>query len=116
MSHGEIQEKAIAEFVKNVTMMEKENVKEFPAGKPFFNGERPGYLDVVAAGSALRWIKVIERATGVKLVDEERTPLVHSWLATFVDLGVTKDTMPEMERIFVKAVEVREKLLASTTN
>ncbi|KAK1260634.1 hypothetical protein QJS04_geneDACA019496 [Acorus gramineus] len=112
---GEVREKAMAEFVENVTTMEKEIVKEFPVGKPFFNGERPGYLDVVV-GSTSSWIKVVERIVGVKLVDQERTPLVYSWLTAFAELDITKDTMPEMERFFVRAVEAREKLLASTTD
>ncbi|KAK1309443.1 hypothetical protein QJS10_CPA09g01501 [Acorus calamus] len=112
---GEEQEKAIAEFVENVTTMEKEIAKEFPAGKLFFNGERPGYLDVVV-GSASRWVKAIERVVGVKLVDEERTPLVHSWLAAFAELSVAKDTLPEIERTFVRAMEIRERVLASTTD
>ncbi|KAK1261036.1 Glutathione S-transferase U9 [Acorus gramineus] len=112
---GEEQEKAIVEFVENITMMEKEIVKEFPAGKSFFSGERPGFLDVVV-GSALSLIKVIERLIGMKLVDEERTPLMHLWLVAFAELGVAKDTMPEMERFFVKAMEAREKILASNTN
>ncbi|KAK1284120.1 Glutathione S-transferase U9 [Acorus calamus] len=112
---GEEQKKAITEFVENVTMMEKEIVSEFPAGKPFFSGERPGFLDVVV-GSASSLIKVIERLLGVKLVDQERTPLVHSWLVAFAELDVAKDTMPDMERYFVKAVEAREKLLALNTN
>ncbi|KAK1260639.1 Glutathione S-transferase U9 [Acorus gramineus] len=113
-SQGEEQEKAIAEFVENVTMMEKEIVKDFPAGKPFFSGEKPGFLDVVV-GSTSSVIKVLERLVGVKLVDQERTPLVHSWLAAFAELGIAKDTMPDMETFFVKAVEMREKILASTT-
>ncbi|KAK1283718.1 Glutathione S-transferase U18 [Acorus calamus] len=112
---GEVREKAITEFVENVTTMEEEIVKEFPVGKPFFNGERPGYLDVVV-GSTSSWIKVVERIVGLKLVDQERTPLVYSWLTAFAEFDITKDTMPEMERFFVRAVEAREKLLASTTN
>ncbi|KAK1260632.1 Glutathione S-transferase U9 [Acorus gramineus] len=112
---GEEQEKAIAGFGENITMMEKEIVKEFPAGKPFFSGERPGFLDVVV-GSASSLIKVTERLVGVKLVDQERTPLVHSWLAAFAELGIAKDTMPDMERFFARAVEAREKHLASTSN
>ncbi|KAK1261037.1 Glutathione S-transferase U9 [Acorus gramineus] len=111
---GEEQEKAITEFVENITMMEKEIVKDFPAGKPFFSGEKPGFLDVVV-GSTSSVIKVLERLVGVKLVDQERTPLVHSWLAAFAELGIAKDTMPDMETFFVKAVEMREKILASTT-
>ncbi|KAK1283024.1 Glutathione S-transferase U9 [Acorus calamus] len=111
---GEEQEKAIAEFVENVTMMEKEIVKDFPAGKPFFSGERPGFLDVVV-GSASSAIKVTERLVGVKLVDQERAPIVHSWLVAFAELGVNKETMPDMERFFAMAVEKREKILASTT-
>ncbi|KAK1283720.1 Glutathione S-transferase U9 [Acorus calamus] len=112
---GEEQEKAIAEFGENVTMMEKEIVKEFPAGKPFYSGERPGFLDVVV-GSASSLIKVTERLIGVKLVDQERTPLLHSWLAAFAEFGITKDTMPDMDRFFARAVEAREKYLPSTSN
>ncbi|KAK1260216.1 hypothetical protein QJS04_geneDACA019500 [Acorus gramineus] len=57
-------------------MMEKEIVKEFPAGKPFFSGERPRFPDVMV-GLTLSWISVLERVIGVKLVDQERTPLMH---------------------------------------
>ncbi|XP_077213355.1 glutathione transferase GST 23-like isoform X2 [Tasmannia lanceolata] len=110
---GEEQEKAIKEFVENLTMLEEGIEKEFSGGKPFFNGERPGLLDLVVGSSSV-WHRVLEDITGVKLIERQKNPLFYSWLAAFWDLEVVKDVLPSFDRLVAYAKHVREKASETT--
>ncbi|KAK1290068.1 Glutathione S-transferase U17 [Acorus calamus] len=74
-------------------------------GKPFFNGENIGYLDV-AIGSYLGSIRMVELMMGSFKLLNDKTPLLSAWAERFCSSEAVKDVMPEPERLleFVKAM------------
>ncbi|KAK1290070.1 Glutathione S-transferase U17 [Acorus calamus] len=68
-------------------------------GKPFFNGENIGYLDV-AIGCYLGAIKMLELMMGgFKLLNEDKTPLLAAWAERFCSSEAVKGVIPEAERL-----------------
>lgn len=61
-------------------------------GKPFFGGDRVGYIDI-ALGSFLSWLRMVETLNKVKLLDKETTPKLSKWAEVF---AADKDVMKEM--------------------
>jgi glutathione S-transferase len=79
-------------------------------GGAFFGGEAVGYLDLVL-GSNLFWFEAIRRIFGVRLIDEEKTPLLAAWAGRFGEAaaanGVVTDALVDV------AVEHAKKLRAA---
>lgn len=76
-------------------------------GKGFFGGDTIGYLDI-ALGSFLGWLKVSEIMTGIKFLDEEKTPLLVGWVERFCANDAVNGVMPETDKL----VEYAKVLLA----
>ncbi|CAD5191593.1 unnamed protein product, partial [Musa acuminata subsp. malaccensis] len=76
----------------------EEAFEKLSKGKAFFGGDTIGYVDI-ALGSYLGWAKVIERMTGLKLFDEEKTPLLAVWAGRFCAHEAVKEVMPETEKL-----------------
>ncbi|KAL2466458.1 Glutathione S-transferase U7 [Abeliophyllum distichum] len=70
ISQGKEQEEAIAAAVQNLKLIE-EQLQE----KKFFGGEKIGYLDI-AFGWTANLISILEEIIDLKLVDEEKLPLL----------------------------------------
>ena len=76
-------------------------------GKAFFGGDQIGLIDI-AFGCYLGWLKVTEKLSGVKLLDEAKTPGLVKWAERFCADGAVKGVMPETEKL----VEFSKVLLA----
>ncbi|XP_073111956.1 glutathione S-transferase U17-like [Elaeis guineensis] len=75
-------------------------------GKDFFGGETIGYLDI-ALGCYLGWIKAIEKMTGIKALDEAKTPTLVGWAERFCSGDAVKEVMPEADELieFTKLIQ-----------
>ncbi|RWW11226.1 hypothetical protein GW17_00025174 [Ensete ventricosum] len=80
-----------------IKLME-EAFERLSKGKGFFGGDAIGYLDI-ALGCFLGWFKVCEEVTGLKFLDEEKSPLLVGWAERFCSDEAVKDVMPENERL-----------------
>ncbi|XP_064991412.1 glutathione S-transferase U17-like [Musa acuminata AAA Group] len=67
-------------------------------GNGFFGGDDIGYVDI-ALGCFLGWLKVMEKTSGVKFIDEEKMPLLARWAERFCAHEAVKAVMPEPERL-----------------
>ncbi|XP_028793102.1 glutathione S-transferase U17-like [Neltuma alba] len=67
-------------------------------GKPFFGGDRIGYLDI-AFGCFLGWIRVTETVTGAELISEAKTPGLAKWAKKFWEDDAVRPVMPETEKL-----------------
>ncbi|CAL9148815.1 unnamed protein product, partial [Musa hybrid cultivar] len=76
----------------------EEAFEKLSKGKAFFGGDTIGYVDI-ALGAHLGWAKVIEQMTGLKLFDEEKTPLLAVWAKRFCNHEAVKEVMPETEKL-----------------
>ncbi|KAK1290069.1 Glutathione S-transferase U17 [Acorus calamus] len=100
-------DEAKAEEMKKVVeglQLFEEAFKKCSKGKPFFNGENIGYLDV-AIGSYLGSIRMVELMMGgFKLLHDDKTPLLAAWAERFCAGEAVKGVIPEAERLleFVK--------------
>ncbi|XP_020528179.1 glutathione S-transferase U10 [Amborella trichopoda] len=110
---GEEQEKEVAALKEFLNILENGLKKDFGSKKPFFNGESPGYLEVVI-GSTIGWFKLLEDKTGAKLIDQETTPFLFSWITDFSEFGVVKEALPDQAKLLDFAKKRREMLLESS--
>ncbi|XP_008784133.2 glutathione S-transferase U10-like [Phoenix dactylifera] len=111
-SEGEAQEKATKELIEHLATLENGCRKDLSSKGPFINGEKPGLLDVII-GSSSSGFRVLVDLVGMELLEKEKLPLLHSCVASFVDLEVTKDTVIPHEKMTGLILAVREKALAS---
>ena len=84
-------------------------------GKPFFGGDRIGYLDI-ALGCFLGWLRVTEKTIGIKLLDEANTPGLVKWAESFCADAAVKDVMPETDKLVEFAKLMFAKFMASPSN
>ncbi|KAK9116927.1 hypothetical protein Sjap_015874 [Stephania japonica] len=94
-------EEAKAEAMEKMKMefelMEKV-FKDLSRGGGFFGGEEIGYVDI-ALGSFLAGVRVFESFSGVKLLDEEKTPGLVGWAQRFCAHEAVRDVMPKSEKL-----------------
>ncbi|CAN8305654.1 unnamed protein product [Cochlearia groenlandica] len=97
-SQGEEEKKeAIAQVEEKTNLLEKAFV-DCSKGKPFFNGDHIGYLDI-ALGSFLSWWRVVELDANYKLIDETKSPSLFKWAERFCDDPSVKPVMPEITKL-----------------
>lgn len=84
-------------------------------GKDYFGGESIGYLDI-ALGSFLGWIKAGEIMSGVKLLDETKTPGLVQWAQRFCSNDAVKDVLPEPEKLIEVLKKIQAMLKAAATS
>ncbi|RID48739.1 hypothetical protein BRARA_I05228 [Brassica rapa] len=97
-ARGEEEKKAaIAEVEERTDHLEKAFI-ECSNGKPFFNGDHIGYLDI-ALGSFLGWWKVVELDANHILLDETKTPSLFQWAERFCNDPDVKPLMPETTKL-----------------
>ncbi|XP_060193826.1 glutathione S-transferase U9-like [Lycium barbarum] len=92
---AEEQEKACEEFYEKLGVLEDGMKDMFPGG---IEGGNIGLLDIlilVAFGA----YKAQEEVFGVKLLDPEKTPLIHSWVNTLLELPLVNETVPPHETV-----------------
>ncbi|XP_020975911.1 pentatricopeptide repeat-containing protein At1g05670, mitochondrial [Arachis ipaensis] len=106
--------KLIKEVGEGLTLLE-DALNKISRGKDFFGGDQIGYLDI-AFGCFLGWLRVTESLTGVKLLDQVKTPCLAKWAERFCAHGAVKDVMPQTEKLVEFAKMLMAKMAASTPN
>ncbi|ESQ35828.1 hypothetical protein EUTSA_v10009674mg [Eutrema salsugineum] len=97
-AQGEEKKKAgIAQVEEGTDILEKA-FNDCSKGKPFFNGDHIGYLDI-ALGSFLGWWRVVELDANHKLLDETKTPSLFKWAERFCNDPAVKPLMPETAKL-----------------
>ncbi|CAF2082387.1 unnamed protein product [Brassica rapa] len=93
-AEGEEEKKAVLAQVEEGNALLEKAFNDCSKGKPFFNGDHIGYLDI-AFGCFLAWLRVTELAGGHKLIDEVKTPSLSKWAERFCNDPAVKPVMPE---------------------
>ncbi|EXB70647.1 hypothetical protein L484_023832 [Morus notabilis] len=66
--------------------------------------------------SVLGWladlVSVFEEITGLKLIPEEKFPLLSTWMQVFADIPVIKESWPPRDTLFAKFRAIREAILS----
>ncbi|KAK1661244.1 hypothetical protein QYE76_049403 [Lolium multiflorum] len=63
-----------------------------------FGGTGVGFVDVVLGGVA-PYVHAMEKVSGLRLFDGERTPLLAAWLERFGELEVARAVLPDVDRV-----------------
>ncbi|XP_021292064.1 glutathione transferase GST 23-like [Herrania umbratica] len=92
-AEGDEKEKFIESAVESFAFLEKQL-----EGKKYFGGEQIGYLDL-ALGWIPHWLNVIEEVGCMKLVDAQRTPLLHQWGQEFMEIPLIKECVPPRDKL-----------------
>ncbi|CAH8251803.1 unnamed protein product [Arabidopsis lyrata] len=97
-AQGEEEKKASIAQVEERTELLEKAFNDCSKGKPFFNGDHIGYLDI-ALGSFLGWWRVVELDANHKFLDETKTPSLAKWAERFCDDPAVKPIMPEITKL-----------------
>ncbi|KAF7809218.1 glutathione S-transferase U17-like [Senna tora] len=115
-ARGEEERKNVIQQLEEGLGLLENAYKTISEGKPFFGGDRIGYLDI-ALGCFLGWLRVTEISHGLKLLDHSKTPLLAQWAQRFCADDTVKNVMPETEKLLEFAKIIRAKLaVASASN
>lgn len=107
-------EKAVKELREKLKVLEDNGLKSLLGdGSPFVNGEEIGYVDI-AMWSVMGAYKIHEEVLGIKIVDQDETPTVFSWLKRLIEHPLAKDIMPSKEKIVGLLQYVRNNALKSS--
>ncbi|KAG5521084.1 hypothetical protein RHGRI_033592 [Rhododendron griersonianum] len=93
----EAKKAALEQVVEGLALLDDAFVK-CSKGKAFFGGDRIGYLDI-ALGCFLGWVRVTEKTSRLKLLDESKTPHLVKWADSFCADASVKDFMPETDKL-----------------
>ena len=97
-AQGDEERKALmGQVIEGIAQLE-EAFGKCSKGKAFFGGDQIGLIDI-AFGCYLGWLKVTEKLSGVKLLDEAKTPGLVKWAERFCADGAVKGVMPETEKL-----------------
>ncbi|GLT41579.1 hypothetical protein SLA2020_362760 [Shorea laevis] len=100
---------AIAQMEEGLVPLE-EAFGKCSKGKAFFGGDRIGFLDI-AFGCFLGWLRVIEKAGGIELLNETKTPSLLKWAERFSSDIAVKELLPDTDKL----AEFRKKAQAKMT-
>lgn len=96
----------------------RENFKTLESSlKPdhsFFDGEKLGFLDIAIAWIAV-WAKMIEEVVGVKLLDDDNTPMLNAWFRDVLDVPVMKEYIPPLDKLVAHNKDFRKRFMAAKT-
>ncbi|XP_074288231.1 glutathione S-transferase U17-like [Silene latifolia] len=103
------------EQLKEGTILLEETFVKLSNGKPFFGGDKIGYVDI-AFGSFLGWVRLSEKINNVKLLDEGISPSLVAWADKFCADESVKDVMPDTDELieFFKIMMAKNKPSSST--
>jgi len=92
-AEGDEKVKAIESAQDSLALLEKQI-----EGKTFFGGDQIGYLDLVV-GWMTHWLRVMEDAGDMKLLDAEKFPFLDEWGENFVRIPLIKECLPPKEHL-----------------
>ncbi|KAF9626157.1 hypothetical protein IFM89_031284 [Coptis chinensis] len=115
VSEGEEKAKVIKEYIENVSVLEEGIKRDFSGKSPFFNGETPGYLDLVFGSSACSY-RAIEEITGAKLIIPEIHPLFFAWVTAMKTHPVVKETIPFHEGLVNRVLQYKQQRALELSN
>lgn len=109
-AQGEEEKAALRERVIEGMILLEEAFVKCSEGKGYFGGDSIGFLDI-ALGSSLGWLKAMETVSGIKLIDETKTPALFGWAQRFSLNDAVKDVMPETGKLIelLKMIQSRAK-------
>ena len=99
-TEGEEQEAAYEAAVEQLLVLEKELAV---GGKPFFGGEKVGFVDL-SLGPLAYVIPIYEEIVtvgggGVKMVTEEKMPSLAAWMGRFLSSPAVRGHLPPLEKL-----------------
>jgi glutathione S-transferase len=106
---GEQQQKEAEELVASFLIVEEAlRTNRCFSGKPYFGGDEIGLVDI-ALGGILAFVKALEKATNLVLIDQEKMPLLDAWSNRFCDSNGVKEVMPDPVKLreFIAAWRVK---------
>jgi glutathione S-transferase len=91
-------------------------LKECSKGKPFFGGDRVGYLDFTLGGF-VPWAHAGEKLYGFRVFDAARSPLLDAWVERFCALDAAKEVLPTDRLVeYAKMTKAEEAAAAASNN
>ncbi|XP_066340738.1 glutathione transferase GST 23-like [Miscanthus floridulus] len=113
-TEGEEQEAAYEAAVEQLLVLEKELAV---SGKPFFGGEKVGFVDL-SLGPLAYVIPVMDDIVtgggcGVKMVTGEKMPSLAAWMGRFLSSPAVRGHLPPLEKLRPRYQAMREWFLVS---
>jgi glutathione S-transferase len=105
--------KAYFEQMEEVLVRLEDVINKYSEGNVFFGGEKIGFIDI-AFGSYLSWLRVTEKMTGKKVLDETKTPALVKWAEAFAADPSVKGVLPETDKLVEFAKGFVQRMVAST--
>jgi len=105
--------KAYFEQMEEVIEKLEDVINKYSEGKVFFGGEKIGFLDI-AFGCYLSWLRVTEKMTGKKVLDETKTPALVKWAEAFAAHPAVKGVLPETDKLLEFARGFVQRMVATT--
>ncbi|XP_023764893.1 glutathione transferase GST 23 [Lactuca sativa] len=109
-STSDLKDKAAKETRENLKTLES----SLNPHKPFFGGEKLGFIDITVAWLGI-WAQMVEKIVDVKLLDDEDTPLLNAWFRYVLDLLVIKDNIPPLDRLLAHNKDFHDQLIATNS-
>ncbi|KAI8548336.1 hypothetical protein RHMOL_Rhmol07G0266500 [Rhododendron molle] len=106
---GEEQEKSAKETQEHLKTLESGL-----EGKPFFGGETIGFVDISVAWIVV-WAQITGEIVNIKLVDEERLPLLSVWFQQVLENPSIKECLPPREKLLEHNRAFHKILMAAST-
>ncbi|KAK7362091.1 hypothetical protein VNO77_04191 [Canavalia gladiata] len=105
---SEEERKPYFEMMEEVVWRMEDTFGKCSKGKPFFGGDRIGFLDI-AFGSFLGWLSVIEHRCERKLLVEAKAPSLVKWAERFAADPAVKGLIPETDKLvqISKALQIK---------
>ncbi|XP_022137492.1 glutathione S-transferase U9-like [Momordica charantia] len=112
-TEGEAQERAVDEVREKLKVFEEQGLRSLlEEGSRFVNGDEMGFLDIVTF-TVIGIYKIQEEFLGIKFLDEEKTPILFSWLTRLNEHPIAKETAPPKDKLVGLLQFVRHNALRS---
>ncbi|OWM65301.1 glutathione S-transferase U9-like [Punica granatum] len=113
-TEGEAQVRAIEQVHEKLKLLEEGIKGCLPGGSPGVNGESMGLLDIIMC-TIFGPHKVQEEVLGVRFIDQEKYPLVSSWVKSLIEHPVVQELIPPHEKVVGLLRYLRENALRSSS-
>ena len=113
-TEGEAHEKAKKNMYEKLCVLENGMKEFFPNGKPKLDHKNIEVLDIIFC-SVIKGYKAIEEIVGVNMLEEDKFPVLYSWLMAVVDLQVVEESTPPHEKVIQFLQLIRQSALRSTS-